>query len=214
MPRTPEKTRALFDRWAETYDEAATGAARDSTDPLAGYLESLDEAASLVPLSEGMQVLDIGIGTGAFASLLAQRGGRVSGVDPSPKMLALCRASHPEFVLAEGSFLEIPFANCHFDTVISSFAFHEVAPGEREAACREAARVVKPGGYLCLLDIMFVSIASREAARLAIGARWDGDEDYPLVGDLDIALRSVGFTNAFWRQTAPCHWLVLARRGS
>ena len=67
---------------------------------------------------------------------------------------------------------------------------------------------------ICILDIMFASLASREAARHALGPLWDDAEDYPLVGELDMTLRTIGFTNTFWRQTAPCHWLVLARRAS
>lgn len=212
MPRTPEETRALFDRWAGTYDTDLSGSTGTGGDPLAGYAESLREAASLVAISNELVVLDIGIGTGAFAAIFAEGGAKIMGVDPSENMLSLCRQRHPGYFLEHGSFTDIPLADGRVDAAVSSFAFHEVPAPERETACREIVRVLKPGGTICLLDIMFASSTSRNAARVGIGPLWDEEEDYPLIGDLDALLRSVGFTNTFWRQTAPCHWAVVARR--
>ncbi len=212
MPRTPEDTRALFDRWAKTYDIGLASSKGDALGPLAGYAESLREAASLVTVTDGLRVLDVGVGTGAFAALLAERGARIIGVDPSEAMLGAGRQRHPEFVYMNGTFIDIPLDDASVDVAVSSFAFHEVPTDERVMACREIARVVKAGGSICLLDIMFASRESRDAARAAIGSRWDDDEDYPLVGELDAVLRTAGFTNTFWRQTAPCHWVAVARR--
>lgn len=53
-------------------------------------------------------------------------------------MLVKCRSANPSFTLAAGSFTALPSPNRHFDAVISSFAFHEVAPAQRPAACAEA----------------------------------------------------------------------------
>lgn len=212
MPRTPEDTRALFDRWAKTYDIGLADSTGNASGPLAGYAESLREAASLVTITDGPLVLDVGIGTGAFAALLAERGARIVGVDPSEAMLDAGRLRHPEFVYGSGTFTDIPLDDASADIAVSSFAFHEVPTSERLVACREVARVVRPGGPICLLDIMFASAESRDAARVAIGPKWDDDEDYPLIGELDSVLRATGFANTFWRQTAPCHWVIVARR--
>lgn len=208
IPRTPEETRALFDRWAVTYDTDLARNGGNATGLLAGHGESLREAASLVTLKPGDRILDIGIGTGAFAATLARSDSLVSGADLSDAMLSSCERLHPDYVLRQGDFLAIPFAAEHADVVISSFALHHVPLAERLSACRELFRVAKPAGVVCLLDIMFASEASCEAAKAVL----DEDEDYPLVGDLDRALRSAGFSNTFWRQTAPCHWVVMARR--
>lgn len=212
MPRTPEETRALFDRWAGTYDIDLVDSIGEKGGPLAGYHESLLEAASLVTVSSSTRVLDVGQGTGAFSLLLSARGAEIYGIDPSENMLTLCRQRHPTFTVRAGTFTEIPFDGAAFDGVVSSFAFHEVLPTYRERACKEIVRVTKPGGFVCLLDIMFASTLSREAAKTAIGAYWDAEEDYPLIGELDQVLREAGFVNTFWRQTAPCHWALLARR--
>jgi len=212
LPRTPEESRTLFDRWAHTYDLDLSGSDGPGAGPLAGYRTSLQAAAQRVPVISGTAVLDVGIGTGALAALLAERGAVVSGVDPSAEMLAVCRQRHPAFTVKVGDFNSIPFAADSFDAVVSSFAFHEVPPAHRPSACAELARVLTPGGALCLLDIMFASPASRAEAREAIGEYWDDEEDYPLVGDLDTMLHAAGLGATSWWQTAPFHWMVLAQK--
>lgn len=207
MSRTEEASRTLFDRWAEHYDAAVQGAG-----PLAGHDASLQAAASLLPVAPDMLVLDVGIGTGAFAARLAARGARISGVEPSARMRALCQGKHPAFVLTEGTFTALPFADGTFPAVISSFALHEVAPEKRGVAMAEVARVLRPGGWVCLVDLFFASAAAREAARATLGDRWDDEEEYSLVGEVDALLHANGFAQSRWLQTAPCHWVVLAQR--
>ena len=153
MPRSDAQTRALFDRWAATYDDDV----QSGDGLLAGYEVSLREAASMLPIGAGAQVLDIGIGTGAFTALVAGRGALLSGIDVSEGMLAACHAVRPEVALALGSFTAIPYPDERFDAVISSFAFHEVAPSSRPDACAEIARVLRPGGIVCFVDIVFAS---------------------------------------------------------
>ncbi|HYF95100.1 MAG TPA: class I SAM-dependent methyltransferase [Symbiobacteriaceae bacterium] len=205
MLRSSQETLKRFDEWAASYDASASAPGG----PLEGYHASLAEAARLVPVQPGWHVLDVGIGTGAFSALLAQRGGEIFGVDISAKMLEKCAAAHPEFRLRNGSFLPIPCPDGAFHAVVASFAFHEVHPSERAAACRELARVVKPGGYVCLLDIIFASAGARAEARRALGDTWDESEEYPLVWELDTQLREAGFAKITWRHTAPYHWAVL-----
>lgn len=208
MPRTSDETRRLFDRWAATYDQDA----HQPDGPLAGYDSSLRAAAELIEIEPGAQVLDVGVGTGAFAALVAAHGAHITGIDPSEKMLEQCCQQHPDYVLETGSFNSIPFADSRFDSLISSFAFHEVLPDERPAACRDMARVLRPGGPVCLLDIMFASPAAMREAEWRIGRYWDPEEVYALVGDLDTMLRAAGFAALRWQQTAPCHWAVCGRR--
>jgi ubiquinone/menaquinone biosynthesis C-methylase UbiE len=208
MPRSAAESRTLFDNWAASYDASV----RRPGGPLEGYEGSLAEAAAMLPVAAGTRVLDIGIGTGGFSGLLAERGARVAGVDISAQMLEQCRAAHPDFELSPGSFLPIPHPDGGFDAVVASFAFHEVAPSDRPAACREMARVLKPGGWVCLLDVIFASAAAEAESARIHGRFWDPTEDYPRVGDLDEALRGAGFTGLYWRQTGPMHWAVLGRR--
>lgn len=124
-----------------------------------------------------------------FRFVAGRGGAEIFGVDPSDNMLAACHERHPGFTVQAGTFTQLPFDESSFAAVISSFVFHEVPLEQRKGACAELARVVKPGGWICVLDIMFVSIGSRNGARSAIGAYWDDQEDYPLVAELDQMLR-------------------------
>jgi putative AdoMet-dependent methyltransferase len=209
LSRTIQESRALFDEWAHTYDRDLN----DPSGPLTGYATSLDTAFEMSGENHD-KVLDIGIGTGGFASRFYQRGSRIVGVDISANMLEQCRERYPEFDLHQGAFTPLPFAGNSFDAVISSFCFHEVAPEERSAALREVFRVVKPGGLFCLLDILFASEHARRDARRMIGEYWDEREDYPLVEAVDTGLRQAGFISVQWRQTAPCHWVAVAKKES
>lgn len=208
--RSETETRALFDHWAQTYDDDL----QSPQGPLEGYMQSLQIAADRVPLASQAALLDIGIGTGVFAALLekAHDSLAISGMDVSPQMLAQCREKHPDYDLREGGFLPLPFDDAVFDAVVSSFAFHETPADRRDAICAELLRVLKPGGSLCLLDIMFASPAAMDDAQRRLGRMWDPTEDYALVGSLDELLRMAGFAGVQWRQSAPCHWIMVARK--
>lgn len=196
----------LFDRWSLTYDKdlkAVKG-------PLEGYHQSISAAASRMDTQPGDYILDIGIGTGNFAEAVEKDPDHIYGLDISTKMLEACHEKHPEYHLKQGKFINISFPDHHFDAVISSFCFHEVRLEERYKACREALRVLKTGGCLNLLDIMFVSSTALTREREARIKHWDHSEEYSLVGDLDAMLLYTGFKNVRWIQTAACHWNVLA----
>ncbi len=90
------------------------------------------------------RVLDIGCGTGAFASVLAERGFTVSAVDPSAGMRAVAarRLRGTGVALSDGDALRgLPFADRSFDLVTASFVVHGFAAPSRAVFFREALRV-------------------------------------------------------------------------
>ncbi len=198
----------LFDRWSLTYDKDL----KMAKGPLEGYHHSINIAANRGKGEAEDSILDIGIGTGNFAEAVQEDASKIYGLDISTKMLEACHEKHPEYHLKQGRFTRIDFPDRHFDKVISSFCFHEVKLEERYKACREALRVLKDGGTLNLLDIMFVSSTALTREREARIKHWDHSEEYSLVGDLDAMLLYTGFKNIRWTQTAACHWNVLAMK--
>ncbi len=98
--------------------------------------------------ARGMEVLDIGAGSGHLLNLLGCRyGTRGTGVDISELALRRVLEFNPlelRFLLADAE--RLPFASGVFDRVIS-FDVLEHLPNQR-AALMEAARVVRPGGKL------------------------------------------------------------------
>lgn len=101
------------------------------------------------------QLLDVGTGTGRMVELFAQRARHITAVDNSPEMLRLARAKldnlGPDNIdIVQGDFYALPLANDRFDTVIMHQVLHFA--DVPEAVLAETARVLKPGGFLAIVD--------------------------------------------------------------
>ena len=105
------------------------------------------------PPRPGMQVLDVGCGTGSDLELYARAGCRVYGVDTSPTMLKLARRRLGELAdLRLCSAGRLPYRDDGFDLVLTSFTLHEMPFEVRAAVIAEMARVVRPSGRIRLID--------------------------------------------------------------
>jgi ubiquinone/menaquinone biosynthesis C-methylase UbiE len=97
--------------------------------------------------------LEVAIGTGLNLPHYPP-GIRLTGVDLSPEMLALARASARRLgrtiELLEADAHDLPFADCSFDTVVCTYALCSVPDETR--AISEMKRVLQPGGRLILVD--------------------------------------------------------------
>lgn len=114
-------------------------------------------------LERGMQVLDVGIGTGLLAKealAVVGHAGSVSGVDPSPGMMAQVRL--PGVALQQGRAEALPSADASADFLSMGYALRHLS--DLHAAFAEFARVLRPGGRLLLLEI------TRPTGRVAIWA--------------------------------------------
>lgn len=110
-------------------------------------------ALSLAGLQAGMQVIDVGTGTGLVAreaARLVGPGGSVLGVDPSAAMLAIARTM-AGVRLAEGRAESIPAPDASADFLCMGYALRHIS--DLSVAFREFQRVLRPGGRLCLLEI-------------------------------------------------------------
>lgn len=101
------------------------------------------------------RLLDIGTGTGRIAELYAPSADHVAAIDKSPEMLRIARArlQHlppARLSLLQGDFLDLPFADESFDTVMFHQVLHYAQAPERALA--EAARVTRPGGRIAIVD--------------------------------------------------------------
>lgn len=104
-------------------------------------------------LKAGMRVIDVGVGTGlvaAQACLLAGDPALVTGVDPSPGMMAASKLPKT-MVLTEGRAESLPFPDNHFDFLSMGYALRHIS--DLGVAFSEFQRVLKPGGHLCILEI-------------------------------------------------------------
>lgn len=119
------------------------------------YGESYLLGAALAMLPAGWTVADLGCGTGQLVMQLARHVNRVIGVDRSPEMLAAAhrrvgRESGVE--LLEGELEELPLGGGCCDAALMLLVLTYLpAP---EVALGEAARILRPGGRLVIVDLM------------------------------------------------------------
>jgi demethylmenaquinone methyltransferase/2-methoxy-6-polyprenyl-1,4-benzoquinol methylase len=159
LDKQPSAVAAMFDGVAERYD-------------LANRIISFGQdarwrratSAALGP-RPGERVLDVGAGTGVSTEELARSGAFAVGVDLSTGMLQVGRRIRPAVPLVAGDGLCLPFPDGAFDAVTISFALRNVV--DLDAALREFARIVRPGGRLVVCECSHPTNAAFRSLYLA-----------------------------------------------
>jgi ArsR family transcriptional regulator len=115
------------------------------------------EAAILKGLGERhfTSLLDLGTGTGRMLELLAPLYDRAVGIDASPSMLSVARANLDAAGVGNaqvrlGDIYNLPLPRDAFDVVTIHQVLHFLDDPER--ALGEAARVLRPGGRMLIVD--------------------------------------------------------------
>jgi SAM-dependent methyltransferase len=99
-------------------------------------------------VSVGMQVLDVGSGPGALATVLVDRvgSGGVAAVDPMPGFVAALRERLPGVTAEVAPAEALPFADDTFDAALANLVVSFMA--DPHAGVVEMARVTRPGGTI------------------------------------------------------------------
>lgn len=144
---------AMFDRIARRYDFVNR--------VLSFGIDKSWRRRTVKRLQLGAQprVLDVATGTADLAIDIARMtpGATVIGLDPSTKMLEIGRTKVAKrgladrITLVEGDAQELPYADCEMDAATIAFGIRNVP--DRSRALRELARVVRPGGRICVLEL-------------------------------------------------------------
>jgi ubiquinone/menaquinone biosynthesis C-methylase UbiE len=105
----------------------------------------------------GATVLDLGCGAGHASFAMAPHVAEVVAYDLSAEMLDVVAGAAAERGLGsirtrQGPAERLPFPDGSFALVASRYSAHHWT--DPAAALREAARVLKPGGQLCLVDVV------------------------------------------------------------
>jgi demethylmenaquinone methyltransferase/2-methoxy-6-polyprenyl-1,4-benzoquinol methylase len=144
--------RAFYDRIAHAYDFIA-----DSNEHRARELG--EQALKLQP---GESVVEIGFGTGGSAIDLAKAvgaGGKVCGIDISPKMLEVANnktaaanvAATVELQVSDAR--KLPYADDSFHAAFTSFTLELFPAADIPKVLAEVKRVLKPGGRLGVVSM-------------------------------------------------------------
>jgi len=134
-------TKEGYDRWAMIYD--------DEDNPLIMLEER--HLPSLLGDVHGLDVVDLGCGTGRHAVRLVAAGARVTAIDFSQGMVAKAR---PKLGWEQVRFIvhdltrELPFPDRSFDRVLSCLVLDHL--GDLTAFFAECRRVCRPDGFVLL----------------------------------------------------------------
>jgi demethylmenaquinone methyltransferase/2-methoxy-6-polyprenyl-1,4-benzoquinol methylase len=109
------------------------------------------EAIARAAIRPGDVVVDLGCGTGDLSELAAARGGRVVAVDFAARMLAGLRRRAIAASPVRADAARLPLRDGCADVLLSAFALRNFVA--LEPVLREAARVLRPGGRLVLLEV-------------------------------------------------------------
>lgn len=136
---------------SDLQDQIASATAYESLHVPAVFAEWAEPVLDAARVGSGQKVLDVACGTGILARTAAQRVGQegaVTGLDPSPGMLAVAEQINAAVEWRQGTAESLPFADASFETVVSQFGLMFFA--DRSQAIREMIRVVKPGGRMAV----------------------------------------------------------------
>ena len=194
---------------AETYDHTRTHSD-----------DVIDRFCAVVPLDPSVSVLDFGCGTGNYLARIHQRlGCRCYGVEPSEGMRRKASSKVSPLNIERGNHRAIPFSSEMFEFAYMTDVIHHV-PSLPEMF-RELPRVLKTGGYLCIVTESHAQIDGRFYNRYFPSLAANEKHRYPDVGEITTHAQQAGFcyvaaettpspsrqvTDSFLRNVAEKNW--------
>ena len=186
--------------WPRLYDILVLIVTRGRDRNYREALLDLSEAA------QGMDLLDIGCGTGAFAISAASRvdPGSVTAIDISAPMLRAAqrkaRRAGTAISFCRGDAASLPVADAGYDVATMLTVLHMLPESARQVSLRELGRVLRPGGRALIVDYGG-PVQTRQSAMARHGrhARFD---IYAVAESMDM----IGYRDI---ETGPVGWLDL-----
>lgn len=185
---------------------------RDAHDVLAEvYVERLADLLDEMPIEQallglfcqlsrqggnGLDVADVGCGTGRLARYLSSHGVTPYGVDLSPEMVRVARRDHPEHSFAVADLRALPFEDGSMAGAVCWYSLMYLSPADRPGAYGELARVVRPGGFLATAFKAGDGRRRRAGRTLGLGIEFDVHWLSP--AEVERQVVQAGFEVVFW----------------
>jgi SAM-dependent methyltransferase len=106
------------------------------------------------PLGSGGEVLDLGCGTGLYRGVWST-GWNYICLDNDPEKLRGFLRRNPQDSTLLGDVAAVPMGDASLDAIISTLVSHHLSDDELNAFVRESARLLRPGGNLIFLDVVW-----------------------------------------------------------
>jgi ubiquinone/menaquinone biosynthesis C-methylase UbiE len=183
------------------------------------FLRLRDVLMEVAAPRRGDTVLDLGSGTGLLTLAAARKACTVIALDASAEMLT--RTSRNvgaegmrDVELIHGDMRRIPLPDESVDLVVSSYAFHHLGHDGKELAAAEALRVLRPGGRLVVVDMMF-QLSLRGRDRRIVASKVGALLRRGPAGVWRLAKNAGRIVRGRWEQPASMEWWgeMLERRG-
>jgi ubiquinone/menaquinone biosynthesis C-methylase UbiE len=180
---------------SEAFFSSAAGQWDRLREELFGATSHLRALAGLLDCD--LVVGDLGCGTGQVSHWLAPFSERIIAVDSSKEMLKAARerlAGQRHIELRQGPLEKLPIDNGELDVALLMLVLHHLPEPKRALA--EAARTLKPGGRLLILDMM---PHDREDYRQTMGHVWMGISEK----QMNQWVQEAGFKTVRWQMLPP-----------
>jgi ArsR family transcriptional regulator len=148
-------------------------------------------------LEPGVTVGDLGCGTGSVSEWLSLFAGHVIAVDSSREMLKAARhrlTGQKHVDIRSGSLEKLPIEDGELDLAVLMLVLHHLPEPTR--ALKEAARALRAGGRLLVLDMV---PHEHEEYRQTMGHVWLGFSEK----QIGLWLRGAGLKEVRWRMLPP-----------
>jgi SAM-dependent methyltransferase len=197
----PENSPVKFDAYGQSYNETVNRAVEFSrmkvdffTRVKVDYFGELLD--SLAPPMVGADVVDVGCGVANSHPLLAERVGRLVGVDVSKACIAKAAADNPknEYKLYDGH--NLPYPDAAFDAASAVCVFHHVPIIERLRLASDIRRVLRPGGLFAVFEHNSLNPLTRYVVN---NCEFDKDAILLRRQETEILLKDAGFQRIYSR---------------
>lgn len=128
----------------------------------------------------GMDILDIGCGTGILFDMLRRKVGEKGSIVGIDFSIEMARKAHRNFpfsnvTVVDGDAINLPFTSASFDMAVAFSAFPHFA--DQQKAIDETHRVLKPGAWFHILHL----VSSKEISEMhhRFGGVLENDEIPP-----------------------------------